>query len=279
MRKTLCISLAALAMLASSFSANAFDLKDLLKGNGGMIGNLIEGVFMKSDLDVKDLMGEWTSSGSAVNFADENLLMKAGGIAAASAIETKIDPYFRQYGLVGSTLTVNPDSTFTLRAKKLKLNGTVTKGANGDFIFRMKAFGKLKLGDVPAHVQKTSTSMNVMFDSSKIKNVLNLASKLLNMKSVKTVTDIVDKYDGIYVGCKLTKTGETENTESTATTTDKKTGLLESILGGKSQSTQKSDSTKNNSNTSTKSGSSDKDKKKTGGDMLKDILRGIGKGK
>jgi len=293
MKRIISAVAAGLITLAGANYANAFDIKDLLGSKSGMLGNLIEGVFMKSDLDIKDLTGVWTSSGSAVNFADENLLMKAGGLAAASALETKIDPYFQQYGLVGSTLTINPDSTFNLKAKKLNLSGTVTKDANGDFLFKMKAFGRLTLGEIPAHVQKTSTSMNVMFDSTKIKKVLNLASKLLNMKSVDAVMKIVDQYDGIYIGCKLTKTGDVEQPSSETTDSkDKKTGLLESILGGSRQKTDTTSGEKKsggllesilggNKNTTTKpdtttNKSSSTDNKKSGGDLLKDILKGLG---
>ncbi|MDE6295937.1 MAG: DUF4923 family protein, partial [Muribaculaceae bacterium] len=120
------VLLAVMAVLVP-FSANAIDIKDILGGAGGTVGNLIEGVFTKTNLQVSDMVGEWTIDGSAVTFKSDNLLKKAGGVAAAAAIEAKLDPYYKQYGLTGGTITINNDSTFKLTVKKMTLSGTISK--------------------------------------------------------------------------------------------------------------------------------------------------------
>ena len=97
MKKTnfLKITIAAIMLSCSigSFAepSSSPDLKDILGAGGGALGNIVEGVFTKSDLTVADLEGEWTSTGSAVTFQSDNFLKKAGGTAAAGAVESKLD--------------------------------------------------------------------------------------------------------------------------------------------------------------------------------------------
>ena len=101
----------AIAAIALSCSTALFadptpspDIKDILGGAGGALGNIVEGVFTKTDLTVEDIAGEWTSTGSAVSFQSDNLLKKAGGSAAAGAVENKLDDYYKKFGLAGAVL-------------------------------------------------------------------------------------------------------------------------------------------------------------------------------
>ncbi len=193
---------------------NAQSLSDLLGkiGGGGntsnTIGNLIEGVLSRSDLKVEDLQGNWKASGPAVTFKGDNFLKKAGGVAAASAIETKLQPYYTRYGLTGATLTVNNDGTFQLTIKKLKLSGTIEPAQGGDkgsFIFNFKAMGKINLGKVTTYVQKTSSSMDVMFDATKLMKIIEAIAKYSNISMAKTLSSLLSSYDGMCVGFKMSK--------------------------------------------------------------------------
>ena len=94
--------LIALAILWGA-NVNAQGLGDLLKGLGGgngdigsTIGNLVEGVFTRTNLTLADLTGDYESQGPAVAFKSDDLLKKAGGIAGAEALETKLKPYYEQ---------------------------------------------------------------------------------------------------------------------------------------------------------------------------------------
>ena len=91
-KKTILGAVMAVAALLSPMSASALDIKDILGAGGGAVGNIVEGIFTRSDIEVKDMKGEWTASGSAVACQDENFLKKAGGAAAAGAIEAKLNP-------------------------------------------------------------------------------------------------------------------------------------------------------------------------------------------
>lgn len=175
-------------------------------GLGGTLGNLLEGVFSSSNLTVADLKGEWKASGPAVAFQGDNFLKKAGGVAAAAAIESKLDPYYKQYGLNGATLKIDEEGNFTLTVKKIQLKGTVTAtDEKGVFNFNFKAFGKVGIGSMKTYVQKSYNSMDVMFDATKMMQLMTTVGKITNMSTIKALTSILESYDGLCVGFKMSK--------------------------------------------------------------------------
>lgn len=228
----------AILTLFSTGMANAQGLSDLLKGGtGNTLANILEGVFSSSNITVADMRGQWTSSGPAVCFQGEGFLKKAGGIAAAAAIEKKLDPYYKQYGLNNAVLTIDNDDTFQLKVKNITLSGTITPAAGeqkGVFVFNFKALKAIPLGSVTTYVQKTSSSMDVMFDATKLKNLFSGVAKITGISLAKTLGGILDSYDGLCVGFNMRKTGN-----APAATTDRKQatgsglgGILGGILGG-----------------------------------------------
>lgn len=222
---------ALLLIMTGSNVANAQSLQDLLgklagktgqaadstsnagssssgSGLGGTLTNILEGVFSSSNLSVSDLQGNWTSSGPAVCFQGDGFLQKAGGVAAAATIESKLDPYFKQYGLTGSTLSIDSEGNFTLTIKKVKLSGTITPDADGEkgvFNFNFKALGKVSLGSMKTYVTKTSSSMDVMFDATKLMKLITAVGNLTKIQTVQTLSTLLNSYDGLCVGFKLSK--------------------------------------------------------------------------
>lgn len=223
MKKKNLIQTAATAMLllcvscATAGNASSPDLKSILGGAGGAIGNIVEGIFSKSDLTVADIAGQWTADGSAVSFKSDDMLKKAGGIAAAGAVESKLDEYYKKYGLNNLVFTVNNDSTFSLAIKKVTLKGTISVKEKGIFTLKFTAFGTMGLGSMNAYVEKTGNSLNLMFDADKIKSIISLAANLSGSKLASTADKVLQQYDGICMGFKMKKTG---NASSTTDTTD-----------------------------------------------------------
>lgn len=196
--------LAIILTIFGSNNARSQGLSDLLGGNlGNTLSNLVEGVFSSSNITVADMAGDWQSTGPAVCFQSDNFLKKAGGIAAASAVEAKLAPYYEQYGLNNASLVVDKQGNFTLNLGKLvKLNGTITqdpKAQKGVFTFNFKALG-MNISSMTTYVQKTSTSMDVMFDASKFKSLLSTIGQLSGISIVKTLSGILESYDGLCVG-------------------------------------------------------------------------------
>lgn len=266
------IFLAAFLTIFGINSSKAQGLGDILGGGlGNTLGNIIEGVFSSSNITIADMEGEWTSTGPAVCFQGEGFLKKAGGIAAAAAVETKLAPYYEQYGLNNATLTVNADGTFTLGCKMIKLNGTITQAAGaepGVFEFNFTALG-IKLATVTTYVEKTSRSMDVMFDATKLKKLLTAVSQFSGIKVVQALSSILDSYDGLCVGFHFSG-GKTQNDNSS-------NGFsLGSILNG--LGTNKTNTT-NQTNQTNKTTTTDPDSsangRQTGTGNGLDILRGI----
>lgn len=203
--------LPAIALLAISsviFPASA---------QSSFLGNLLEGVISTSNLKVSDLAGEWTVEGSAVSFQSENLLKKAGGVAAAAAVESKLDPYFKQYGLTGGVFKIKDDGTFTLSLKKLTLNGNIVATDDGNFDFKFTAFGRLSIATMKAFVRKSYNKLDITFEATKLIKFLTSVANLTGMKSVSAITKILDGYDGICVGFGMKKTGDTESSNTGGT--------------------------------------------------------------
>lgn len=274
------IFLAAFLTIFGINSSKAQGLGDILGGGlGNTLGNIIEGVFSSSNITIADMEGEWTSTGPAVCFQGEGFLKKAGGIAAAAAVETKLAPYYEQYGLNNATLTVNADGTFTLACKMIKLNGTITQAAGaqpGVFEFNFTALG-IKLATVTTYVEKTSRTMDVMFDATKLKKLLTAVSQFSGIKVVQALSSILDSYDGLCVGFHFSG-GKTQ--------TDSSNGFsLGSILNGLGGGTDKTNTTNgtNKTNQTNQTTTTDPDSsangRQTGTGNGLDILRGILGGK
>lgn len=223
MNKSVMKFLSACIIASSTFvSASAFDIKDLLNQAGqalenGSVTDIIEGVLSTSDLEVKDLAGVWTSTGSAVAFQSEDLLSQAGGVAMASTLESKINPYFTKYGIVGSVITIQTDGSFSMTLKKTTLKGKIVKGENNKFILSFEAFGKNNLGNVNLYIQKTSTSMDLMFDASKLKTILSSIASLSKKGLGNSLNTFLNSYNGICIGFKMSKTGKVEGESESST--------------------------------------------------------------
>ena len=245
MKKTNILKMA-IAAIALTFSVGAFaeptpqpDLKDVLGsagsvlgGAGGALGNVIEGVFTKTDLTVADLVGEWTSTGSAVSFQSDNFLKKAGGSAAAGAVESKLDEYYKKFGLTGAVLKVEQDSTFTLTIKKLPIKGTLSVKSKGVFSFNFSAGGIMKLGSMNAYVEKTPSGINVMFDADKIKKIMTLAASISGSKMVSTADKLLKEYDGICIGFKMKgQSAATDGSSKGNSATDAAVDALKGLFG------------------------------------------------
>ncbi|MDE6695270.1 MAG: DUF4923 family protein [Muribaculaceae bacterium] len=222
--------------LAGTSSASSPDLTDILgnagsilNGAGGAIGNVLEGVFTKTDLTVADIAGEWTSTGSAVSFQSDNFLKKAGGSAAAGAVESKLDDYYKKFGLTGAVLDVQQDGTFTLTIKKLPIRGTIEVKSKGIFTFKFNAGGLVSLGSMDAYVEKTPSGINVMFDAEKIKKIMTLAATISGSKMVSTADQLLKQYDGICIGFKMK--GQSANSATGNSATDAAVDALKGLFG------------------------------------------------
>lgn len=204
--------------MVSTLCANSQGLGDILgslsgkgSGSGNVLSNIIEGVFTKSNLSLADLVGEYKAQGPAVTFKSDNLLQKAGGIAGAATIESKLNPYYEQYGLNNMTLTVDNEYNFTMKVKSLSLKGTITKNdSEGTFDFNFNVAG-IKLGKFTAYIEKSGKNLNLMFDASKLVTLISAIAKFTGNSMATTLASLLDSYDGACIGWKMVSTGTSTN--------------------------------------------------------------------
>ncbi|MDE6268149.1 MAG: DUF4923 family protein [Muribaculaceae bacterium] len=203
------IFVAALFIITTSMAGlQAQNLQDVLSGLGkGGLGTVLNNVLGKSDVTVADLQGTWTYVEPAVAFKSDNLLKKAGGAAAATTIVNKIKPYYERVGLNKMELTINADSTFVMKSGMATLKGDISKAADGNFIFNFKALGKVKVGKMTAIISKTATgNISLTFDASKLITLVDRIASISGVSSLKTVSKMLNSYDGLNLGFILKKT-------------------------------------------------------------------------
>lgn len=223
MKKLLLLIAALIVCASASASGSGWDIKDILGGaagsaeqsdqtkKAGALGDLISGVANKlgvgaGSLTIDKLAGTWKYSSPAVSFKSDNLLLKAGGAAAASQVEAKLAPYYKTAGFNSLVLTVNTDSTFTFKARFVTLNGTLTKDdASGNFTFHFQALKSINVGSMEAFIVMNGDKMELTFDVSKLMTLIEKAGKITGTKSIQAASSILNKYDGMTAGFELTR--------------------------------------------------------------------------
>lgn len=205
---------------AISFTSFAFDWKDLKNALGGdsqkgsdagnLLGSIVSGLLSSEELSVADLEGTWKYDSPAVSFKSENLLKKAGGAAAASSIEKKLVPYYKTTGLDKLEFTVEADSSFTFKVRNMTLQGKIEsiedKNSDENFRLTFTAVNAVKLGSYDAYISKTGKSqMQLMFDVSKLMVIAQKVSSITKDSTISTASTLLQSYDGITAGFRLTK--------------------------------------------------------------------------
>lgn len=206
-----------LLLPASSQAASSPDfLSDLLgrvSGSldaGNIVKDVLDGVFTKENLEVADIAGEWQSTGSAVDFRSESLLKKAGGAAAASAIEKKLNPYFKKYGFDKALVSIDKDGNISLKVGKYTLGGTIKvnddKRYAGNFIVSFRALGVMSLGEYDTYVSLVKNPLSgtkelkMMFDAQKLVAMMKCVAALSKSSLARSAASMLESYDGICVG-------------------------------------------------------------------------------
>lgn len=213
------IFIALVAAIGLSVPAvQAFDLKGLVKGAASAAGKsgsgvdsalgIIGGLLGSSDVTIDQLVGTWKYERPAVAFQSDNVLKKAGGMAAAQAIEDKILPYYKMLGITDLKFTVDADGNFTFSVKNIPVKGTLEKGADGNFIFHFNALGKVNLGKINAVISSSTSGIDLTFDATK---VMELATKILGAtgnSTLKTASSLLNSYEGLNLGVGLSKVAQ-----------------------------------------------------------------------
>lgn len=209
------------ALLLGASTASAFDPRDLFgnkssnsdestgstsgSGSGilGAIGDFVNNITANDRFSVDDIVGTWKYTSPSVSFKSENALQNIGGAAAATAVEDKLAPYYKRLGFTNTTLTVDEEHNFVMKLGLLQLQGTIEKDEENHLVFNFSAFRSLKLGSVQANATKSGNKLNLTFEATKLIQILNKLSGVLNSTALKTLTAMLNSYDDIYIGFKM----------------------------------------------------------------------------
>lgn len=221
--KKILLSIVICVFSTSVATAQSFSLKDLLKGGSdttstsssrgslgdilgsGTLGSVISNVLGNDKISPADIVGTWKYSAPAVSFKSDNMLKKAGGAAAAATVESKLEPYYKTAGFNKMVLTVEADSTFTMKLAYGSLKGTLSKSSEDGFMtFHFKAM-KMNVGTMDAAVSKAGNTLNITFDISKLMSLINTVSKVAGNSTISGLNKLLQSYDGMQAGFRLIK--------------------------------------------------------------------------
>lgn len=186
------------ALLLATTNAQAQSWADLFKKEN--IEKVVNAVTGKNAID---MTGTWNYTGSAIEFESDNLLQKAGGAAAASLAESKLNEQLAKVGIKDGQMsfTFNADSTFTSTVGKRIMSGTYSYDAT-DKTMQLKYF---KLLNLNVKVNCTSSSMDLLFNSDKLLKLITFLSSKSSNTTLKAISSLADSYDGMMLGFAMKK--------------------------------------------------------------------------
>ena len=224
------------AMVAMAFPMNSlcFDLKGLFGGGAssgsdgdvlGQIGSAITSLTATKDISLDDLNGVWVYSAPAVTFESDNALQKIGGVAASTAIEDKLQPYYQKFGVTNLVVTISEDHTFVMKMRIATLKGNVTQEEEGRLTFNFNAFGKISLGKISANASKSGNTLILTFDAKRLVSIVEKVSAIAGSTTLSTLSKLLSSYDGLYCGCRLALDGDAPSTSGNSSESSKGDGL------------------------------------------------------
>lgn len=190
----------ALCFAFSVSQSQAQTLKNIAKtaGDASKVVGTITGHFKDIELE-----GTWVYQGAAVAFQSDNLLQKAGGAVAANSIENKLDEQLAKLGVTKgvSKYEFKENGKFTYTSGAKKLNGTYTYNQEEGTL----TLKYLRLIPVKATLQGNSQKIEMLFDSSGFLSLVSFLGGISGNSIIKSITSIVNSYDGMLVGFELKK--------------------------------------------------------------------------
>ncbi len=205
-----------MAIAAMSLTGNKayaqFDFGKILQNgadilsNGGTTDDLLSGITSifsdKKVATIDDLVGEWTYTEPAVVFMSENLLKKAGGKLASSAIEKTIETQLNKVGITKGAMkmTFTRNGRFTQTIGGRRLRGTFTiKGKE----VVLKYAGEIK--QLVGTTQVDGNDLLIVMDASKMLTYLKAIGSISGNASLKTATSLLGSMDGMLCGLRLNR--------------------------------------------------------------------------
>lgn len=205
------MAIAAMSLMGNKAYAQ-FDFGKILQNgadilsNGGTTDDLLSGITSifsdKKVATIDELVGEWAYTEPAVVFMSENLLKKAGGKLASSAIEKTIETQLSKVGITKGAMkmTFTRNGRFTQTIAGRRLRGTFTiKGKE----VVLKYAGEIK--QLVGTTQVDGNDLLIVMDASKMLTYLKAIGSISGNASLKTATSLLGSMDGMLCGLRLNR--------------------------------------------------------------------------
>ena len=203
MKKVKAIVLAAVAIIITSCGMTGTQ-GNILGGilQGGTLGNVIISVIGAQKVTAQELIGAWNYSGPGCAFTSENLLAKAGGEVAATRIKEKALPYYQQIGITSqnTNITFKQDGTYTATFRGTPMSGKWTYDEASS-----KVTLQSLLLTINCYAKRNYTGIGLLFESSKLLNILQTMAALSGNQNIQAVGEISKTYDGLRLGFDFSK--------------------------------------------------------------------------
>ena len=191
----------------NSTQSPAANTLSALNTGGNMLTNLVGNLLNGGTVSERDLVGTWTYNGVSCVFESQNFLAQAGGVAASSALEAKIDEQLKRYGISkGVTrFTFNADKTFTATLNGRNMSGTYSLDPSAKTL-RLQFVGGLL--NLQPQVARNGNGIALLFESDKLLGLLGTASSFLGKmgnSNLTMVSSLLGNYQGMRIGLKLSK--------------------------------------------------------------------------
>lgn len=197
MKKSMMWPLFIMALLFS-MQGHAQSLKDLFNKE-----NIEKAVNVMTGKNTASMVGTWVFTGAALEFESDNLLQKAGGSVAATAVEKKLDELLEKAGVSTGEMSFvfAADSTFQTQIRGKELKGTYSYEASTKKV----SLKFSKLLNVKTTVNCTSEQLELLFPSDKILDLIAFLTSKSNNATLKSINSLADSYDGMMLGFTLKK--------------------------------------------------------------------------
>jgi len=189
-----------LLIISSSIKAQNISIGDIL--NSKTLGGIADAVTGSSTTSL-DITGTWKYKGTSCALQSEDVVKKIGAAVATSAMEKKMDSQCSKVGIKAGAcnFTFNKDGSFITTVGKKSYYGTYTfDKSNGSMVLNY-----LQLMNMNATVAANGSDISLLFEASKLMKLLSYLSKASTKSSIKTISALLNQYDGAKVGFKLGK--------------------------------------------------------------------------
>ncbi|MBP3426294.1 MAG: DUF4923 family protein [Rikenellaceae bacterium] len=175
---------------------------------GNLASSLI-GSVLGTQVTQESIVGTWTYTKPAVQFTTEDLLKKAGGVAAASVVEEKLAEGLGKIGVKEGVMkyTFNEDKSFEMVIGKRTVKGTYELDNETKEVTLNFGSGKLDLNiaKLTMTLTKTGNNIDLVSNADKLLKLIQTTISTSKNSTLSTIGSLVSGYDGMMIGFSFTK--------------------------------------------------------------------------